>query len=186
MALTEILNESMQTIMTWLREGETLSGIVIISLLLGGWLALQLKRETRIRRSAEYDDAQCLSESFACRTHAAAVWQYVNSDMYQYVLAELERTLIAEGYALTRDRAMSLILSDTCRNQVARATFLARERYFTPLRPESQMEEAADECSRNGYSAQWLACLLRGCELQGWYVTRYEQTPVISPPSDNH
>lgn len=174
----------LQAFMTCLREGENLIGVVMVFLVLGAWLALQLVREMRIRRRAAGEAAgRAAPAKFASGEHAGAVWRYANTDMYQYVLAELEKTLTAEGYALTRDRTLSVMLSDTCRYRVAREVFLARERFLTPMRPESDMEVAADECSRNGYSAQWLACLLRGCELQGWYVTRYEPSPVISPAS---
>lgn len=189
MALTDcfIPADSLQAFMTCVREGENLIGVVMVSLVLGAWLALQLMREMRVRRRAvEVAARRDVPAKFASVEHAGAVWRYANTDMYQYVLAELEKTLTAEGYSLTRTRKMSVMLSDTCLNRVAREVFLARERFLTPMRPESEMEAAADECSRNGYSAQWLACLLRGCELQGWYVTRYAPSPAMSPASASH
>lgn len=182
MALTDcfIGTELLPGIISCVREGENMSCVVNVPLLLSGCVALLIagalvdKIRSR-RRVPEIKETRPLPSRFASQEQADAVWQYANTALYQYVLVELERALPAEGYILTRDPARRVSLTSTSQHRLAREMFLARERFLTPMRPESLMEEAADECSLNGFSAQWLSCLLRGCELQGWYVTQPEQ-----------
>lgn len=191
MALTGcfVQTGTLQGLMTCLRDSENLSGVLVVAILLIGWLSLQLIGERRRRRQTEKGQQAGIAVPvpFGSRAHAQAVCQFANRNMYQYLLAELEKALIAEGYFLTREREQRVLLSDDSRRRVARQVFMARARYMTPMQPDHAVAEAADECAMNGYSSQWLYFLLQGSEQLGWYITRAaEQTasPNIGTTSE--
>ena len=181
MALTGcfVQTGTLQGLMTCLRDSENLSGVMVVAILLIGWLSLQLIGERRQRLKAEKDQKAGVAAviPFGSRAHAQAVCQFANWDMYQYLLAELEKALLAEGCFLTLDCEQRVLLSDDSRRRVARQVFVARARYMMPMQPDHVVAKEADECAMNGYSTQWLYVLIQGSEQLGWYITRAaEQT----------
>lgn len=165
--------DGLQGVVACLHESENLTGILAVVVLTCGWLALQLLSEARCRRQNEGIHAAAkVAVPFGSRQHAEGVWHFANNEMYQYLMAELEKALTAEGYVLTRNPDRRITLLNESKNRVARAVFLARERYMVPVRSEENLNAAADEGERTGFSAQWLSSLIDGSEGQGWYITR--------------
>lgn len=135
---------------------------------------------TGTRKAATGPDGQ--PPEYGGRQLAEGVFLYANKDYYQFLLSELQDGLEEEGYAMTTDPDRRVALSHSSRQRLAGRLFIARERYVAPFQPDRVVDEKAQECSRNGYSSQWLSWLIRGCETQGWFITL--AIPERCPPAN--
>ena len=171
--------ENLSSVLTCLREAEGLSGLLAVAVGLALWIVAQLsvdaKREKAANREMKYGLPVSCPSVFGSPAHAEAVLRSANQDYYQLMLAEMEKTLFAQGYELTRDRNLQVVADSETQRKVARAVYIARERYLAPNQPEHELAEKATMASSDGYCARWLSMLITGSERQGWYITRHHQ-----------
>lgn len=178
MAIVECIssNGSLKGMLTCLQTGESLSGLAFVALGLCLWIVAQLSvergRKKAAAREMKYDLPVSVPSVFGSPAHAEAVYRSANQDYYQLMLAEMEKALFAQGYELTRDRLQQVVADGETQRTVARAVYIARERYLAPNQPEHELAEKATMASSDGYCARLLSLLITGSERQGWYITR--------------
>lgn len=177
--------DSLQGVLTCLRDSENLTGILVAALLLVGWLAMQYLAEVRRVRQAPSVKAGIPVTrnipAFGCGQHADAVHSFANREYYQIMLAEMEKALFAAGYELTRDEFRRVTIPTTDLVAISRKIFRARQWYVSPGVSEQVMKDSEDTAVNDGYAGMWLSVLLRGSEREGWYITKPQPEFVPTP-----
>ena len=174
MALINCLKDgqSLQEMLTCLRDGESLAGVSVVVFLLVGWLVMQAIAEKRRRRRAWDIREGTPATPFGSVQHAEAVFAFANRELYQLMIAEMEKGLSAEGYELVRDESLRVTVPTADRIAISRKIFRARQGHISPGLPEPKMKDAEDVAVSDGYAGSLLSLLIRGSETQGWYITR--------------
>ncbi|HAS1065452.1 hypothetical protein CIW62_22430 [Enterobacter cloacae] len=166
--------QGLQGMLTCLRDTEGMTGILVIVALLAGWIAVQYIADARRVRLA-WESRPGLPvpvAQFGSARHADAVHAFANREYYQVMLAELEKALIEEGYALTRDESLCVTIPEADRQKISRRIILARQCYTSPRVSEQAMQDNVDAAVNDGYAGSWLSLLIRGSEREGWYITK--------------
>lgn len=166
--------QGLQGMLTCLRDTEGMTGILIVVALLAGWIAVQYFADARRVRLA-WESRPGLPvpvAQFGSARHADAVHAFANREYYQVMLAELEKALTEEGYALTRDESLCVTMPEADRQKISRRIFLARQCYTSPRVSEQAMQDNVDAAVNDGYAGSWLSLLIRGSEREGWYITK--------------
>ena len=170
--------QGLQGMLTCLRDTEGMTGILVVVALLAGWIAVQYFADARCVRQA-WESRPGLPvplAQFGSAQHADAVHAFANRELYQVMLAELEKALTEEGYALTRDESLCVTMPEADRQKISRRIFLARQCYTSPRVSEQAMQDNEDAAVNDGYAGSWLSILIRGSERIGWYITRPENS----------
>lgn len=186
MALTDCFIDpgSLQGFMTCLRESENLTGVAMMAVLLAAWLTVQLmaqrRRKAHQRVALPGIPVTQNPVRFGDEKHAAAVHNFANRELYQLMLTEMEKVLTDTGYALTRNEAERVTMSEADRQKFSRLIFRVRQCYITPRVSEQTMKDSEDAAVNDGYAGTWLSMLIRGSEREGWYITRREKGAVMA------
>ena len=166
--------QGLQGMLTCLRDTEGMTGILVVVALLAGWIAVQYFADARRVRLA-WESRPGLPvpvAQFGSARHADAVHAFANREYYQVLLAELEKGLTDEGYALTRDESLRVTMPEADRQKISRRIFRARQCYTAPRVSEQAMQDNVDAAVNDGYAGSWLCLLIRGSEREGWYITK--------------
>lgn len=186
MALTDCFIQpgSLQGLMTCLRESENLTGVAVVAGLLTAWLVIQLmaQRGRKAHRPEAMDGVPVTQtpERFGDEKHADRVFSFANRELYQLMLTEMEKVLTDTGYALTRNEAERVTMSEADRQKISRRIFRVRQCYITPRVSEQAMKDSEDAAVNDGYAGTWLSMLIRGSECEGWYITRRKKADVMA------
>lgn len=176
MALTDCFIQpgSLQGLMTCLRESENLTGVAVAAALLAAWLVIQLMAQRR-RNSLRLVAIPGVpvkqpADRFGDEKNADRVYNFANRELYQLMLSEMEKALTDAGYAMTRDEAKRVTISEADRQIISRRIFRARQCFITPRVSEQTMKDSENAAVNDGYAGTWLSMLIRANEAQGWYV----------------
>lgn len=186
MALTDCFIEpgSLQGFMTCLRESENLTGVAMMAVLFAAWLTVQLmaQRRRKARQRVALPGIPVTQNliRFGDENHAAGVHNFVNRELFQLMLNEMEKALTDTGYSLTRSEAKRETISEADRQKISRRIFRVRQCYITPRVSEQAMKDSEDAAVNDGYAGTWLSVLIRANEAQGWYIRSHPGTGVQS------
>ncbi|MFZ5210231.1 hypothetical protein [Enterobacter kobei] len=176
MALISCLTrpDGQQDVFSCLSMGQGLGGFMVLIVLLVGWLVIQYLAEARRERLAREarPGIPVPPAQFGGARHADAVHAFANREYYQVLLAELEKGLTDEGYALTREEWRRVTLPEADRQKISRRIVRARQCYTTPRVTEQAMQDSEVAAVNDGYAGSWLSLLIRGSEREGWYITK--------------
>ncbi|UXJ66586.1 hypothetical protein [Enterobacter kobei] len=166
--------QGLQRMLTCLRDTEGMTGILVVVALLAGWIVVQHLADARRERRAweSRPGIPVPLAQFGSARHADAVHAFANREYYQVMLAELEKALTEEGYALTRDESLCVTMPEADRQKISRRIFRARQCYTAPRVTEQAMQDNVDAAVNDGYAGSWLSLLIRGSEREGWYITK--------------
>lgn len=177
MALTDCFIQpgQLQGLITCLRESENLTGVAVVACLLAVWLTVQLmaQRRCKAQQRLALPGIPVVQHMirFADKQHAEAVHSFANRELYQLLLTEMGKALTDAGYAMTRDEAKRMTISEADRQIISRRIFRARQCYITPRVSEQTLKDSEDAAVNDGYAGTWLSVLIRANEAQGWYVS---------------
>lgn len=179
MALTDCFIQpgSLQGLMTCLRESENLTGVAVVAGLLTAWLVIQLMAQRG--RKAHRPEATVgvpvmqTAERFGDEKHAEAVYTFANREMYQLLLAEMEKALVEAGYRLTTKASGKEALTEPVLDEISGRIYRVRERFMAPLLSDDELNESTLFAVKRGFAQALLNMLIRANEAQGFYIRRH-------------
>jgi len=179
MALTDCFIQpgSLQGLMTCLRESENLTGVAVVAGLLTAWLVIQLmaQRGRKAHRPEAMDGVPVTQtpERFGDEKHAEAVYTFANREMYQLLLAEMEKALVEAGYRLTTKASGKEALTEPVLDEISGRIYRVRERFMAPLLSDDELNESTLFAVKRGFAQALLNMLIRANEAQGFYIRRH-------------
>lgn len=176
MALTDCFIQpgSLQGLMTCLRESENLTGVAVVAGLLTAWLVIQLmaQRGRKAHRPEAMDGVPVMQtpERFGDEKHAEAVYTFANREMYQLLLAEMEKALTEAGYRIKQKTSCREELKEPVLGEIGGRIYRVRERFMAPMLSDDALNENTLCAVRQGFAQSLLTMLIRANEAQGCYV----------------
>ncbi|WP_454519378.1 hypothetical protein [Citrobacter portucalensis] len=111
--------------------------------------------------------------TFAGAEHGETVIQLLNTDLYQFILSELQKLLLLEGFKLTSFKNKHVHLPQKSHKAIARQLVVLKEQYLAPLKSQSECEEIAQNAIENGSAEKMLERILAINSELGWHITTH-------------
>lgn len=109
--------------------------------------------------------------TFAGAEHGESVWRLLNTDLYQYILSELQKSLQREGFKLTSFKDERIHLPRNIHKTIAKQLVVQKELYLAPLKSQFECEKIAQNSIENGSAVDMLERILAINTELGWYIT---------------
>ncbi|HHG8878310.1 TPA: hypothetical protein ACPZXS_003744 [Citrobacter freundii] len=108
--------------------------------------------------------------TFAGAEHGESIWRSLNTDLYQYILSELQKSLQREGFKLTSFKDERIHLPRNIHKAIAKQLIVLKEQYLAPLKSQFECEKIAQNSIENGSAEIFLERILAINSELGWYI----------------